>query len=68
MPRRARYFTLSCSTWITVREDIEAQIEEMVAKDLLTPQQAQSVDAARIRRFLNSPLGKRMLASKSIKP
>ncbi|NLU27596.1 helicase-exonuclease AddAB subunit AddA [Acetivibrio thermocellus] len=48
------------------REDIEAQIEEMVAKDLLTPQQAQSVDAARIRRFLNSPLGKRMLASKSI--
>ncbi|HOQ37859.1 MAG TPA: helicase-exonuclease AddAB subunit AddA [Acetivibrio sp.] len=48
------------------REDIEAQIEEMVAKDLLTPQQAQSVDVARIRRFLNSPLGKRMLASKSI--
>ncbi|WP_265446903.1 helicase-exonuclease AddAB subunit AddA [Acetivibrio straminisolvens] len=47
-------------------EDIEAQIEEMVAKDLLTPQQAQSVDADRIRRFLNSPLGKRMLASKSI--
>lgn len=48
------------------REDIEAQIEDMVARDLLTDQQAQSVDAGKIRRFLKSPLGKRMLASRSI--
>ena len=48
------------------REDIEAQIEEMVARDLLTEQQAKTVDTDRIRRFLKSPLGKRMLTSKSI--
>ncbi|HHV59049.1 MAG TPA: helicase-exonuclease AddAB subunit AddA [Clostridiaceae bacterium] len=48
------------------REDIEAQIEGMVARDLLTEQQAQSVDVGKIHRFLESPLGKRMLASGSI--
>jgi ATP-dependent helicase/nuclease subunit A len=48
------------------REDIEAQIEGMVARDLLTEQQAQSVDVGKIRRFLESPLGKRMLAAGSI--
>jgi len=48
------------------REDIEAQIEEMVERDLLTEQQAKTVDIDRIRRFLKSPLGKRMLTSKSI--
>lgn len=45
------------------REDIEKQIEEMTAKDLLTVQQAHSVDAERIRRFLASPLGGRLRAS-----
>ena len=48
------------------REDIKSQIDEMVAKDLLTEQQAQSVDVDRIRRFLESPLGKRMIASGSV--
>jgi len=48
------------------RGDIEVQIEGMVARDLLTEQQARSVDAGKIRRFLESPLGKRMLASGNI--
>jgi len=47
-------------------EDIEAQIEDMVTRDLLTEQQAKSVDVSKIRRFLNSPLGKRMMTSNSI--
>jgi len=48
------------------RGNIETQIEEMREKDLLSAQQAQSVDAKKIRRFLESPLGKRMLASGKI--
>ncbi len=48
------------------REELEAQIEEMVAKALLTEQQAQSVAVDKIRRFLESPLGKRMLASEKV--
>jgi len=47
-------------------DDIESQIESMVKKDLLTPQQAQSIDADKIRRFLSSPVGARMLASAKI--
>jgi ATP-dependent helicase/nuclease subunit A len=46
--------------------DIESQIESMVKKDLLTPQQAQSIDTDKIRRFLSSPVGLRMLASAKI--
>lgn len=49
-----------------VQADITAQIEGMVAKDLLTPKQAQSVNVNKIDTFFNSELGKRMLASKSI--
>ena len=48
------------------REDMVAQIEGMMARDLLIQQQAQSVDVGKIHRFLESPLGKRMLASGSI--
>ncbi|ATW23895.1 helicase-exonuclease AddAB subunit AddA [Candidatus Formimonas warabiya] len=48
------------------REDLAAQMEKMVAKDLLTAQQARSVDLDKIRRFLESPLGKRILASGNI--
>jgi recombination helicase AddA, Firmicutes type len=48
------------------QEDLEVQIEEMTAKDLLTEQQAQSIDVAKIRCFLESPLGKRMLASEKL--
>jgi ATP-dependent helicase/nuclease subunit A len=46
--------------------DIESQIKSMVERDLITPQQAQSIDADKIRRFLSSPVGTRMLASKKI--
>ena len=46
--------------------DIKAQLEGMVARDLLTEQQAQSVDSDKIRRFLESPLGVRLLASDSV--
>lgn len=46
--------------------DIKAQVDEMVVKDLLTEQQAQSVDPEKIRRFLESPLGLRLLASDSV--
>lgn len=49
-----------------LQEDLETQIEEMIAKDLLTEQQAQSIDVAKIRNFLKSPLGKRMLASEKV--
>jgi ATP-dependent helicase/nuclease subunit A len=48
------------------QEDIETQIEEMAAKDLLTVQQARSIDVAKIRSFLESPLGQRMLAAEKV--
>ncbi len=37
-----------------------------MAKALLTEQQAQSVAVDKIQRFLESPLGRRMLASESV--
>lgn len=43
--------------------DIASQIQAMVTKDLLTMQQAQSVDIERISRFFNSQIGKRLLSS-----
>ncbi len=45
------------------RSDVERQIEEMVEKDLLTVQQAKSVNVDSITEFLKSPLGKRIAAS-----
>ena len=48
------------------QNDIESQIADMVARDLLTEQQAQSVDPDKIRRFLESPLGIRLMASESV--
>ncbi len=46
--------------------EIMAQIEAMIAKDLITRQQAQSVDIQKINQLFSSELGKRMLASGSI--
>jgi len=46
--------------------NIESQIKSMVEKDLITLQQAQSIDADKIRCFLSSSVGVRMLASKKI--
>lgn len=47
-------------------EDIKYQVEKMVAKELLTRQQADSIDIRRIAKFLNSGLGQRLLKSKSV--
>lgn len=41
-------------------EDLELQIKDMVIRDLLTQQQADSVNVDGIRTFLSSPLGTRM--------
>lgn len=43
--------------------DIESQLTEMISKDLITKQQAGSVDILKIERFLNSPIGRRMVAA-----
>jgi len=48
------------------QSNIEAQIDKMVVDDLLTIRQAESIDAGKIRSFLESDLGKRMLSSGSI--
>lgn len=48
------------------RGDIEGQLEEMLAKDLLTKEQVDSVDPEDIRSFLASPLGRRILASEAV--
>jgi len=40
--------------------DLEAQIQQMVANDLLTEQQAEYVNLDKIVAFVNSPLGKRI--------
>ena len=45
---------------------IENQAEQMVAKDLLTVKQVESVDLGMIEKFFESELGKKMLKAKSI--
>lgn len=47
--------------------DLESQIKTMVAKDLLTSQQAESVDIDSIRRFLNSFLGERLMTADNVR-
>ena len=46
--------------------DLERQIEDMVSKDLLTRTQADSIDTDKIRKFLDSELGMRVLSCGSI--
>lgn len=46
--------------------DPEDQIKDMVKKDLLTEQQAMSVDSAKIRRFLDSSLGRRIVKAEKV--
>lgn len=48
------------------RDDYEIQIDEMVNKNLLTRQQAQSIDTGKIHLFFKSDLGRRMLQSGSL--
>ncbi|KUO65082.1 MAG: ATP-dependent helicase [Gracilibacter sp. BRH_c7a] len=47
-------------------QDLEAQIETMIANALLTKQQAECVETDRIRRFLESSLGRRLLAANKV--
>jgi ATP-dependent helicase/nuclease subunit A len=46
--------------------DLHSQIDAMVAKDLLTRQQANSIELSKIVAFLDSDLGKRLLKSSCI--
>jgi len=46
--------------------NIEVQINRMVENDLLTTQQSERIDTGKINAFLESELGKRMLASSSL--
>ena len=46
--------------------DLAKQLETMVGNNLLTRQQADSADLDKIKRFLESPLGRRLLASDKI--
>jgi ATP-dependent helicase/nuclease subunit A len=48
------------------RTDIEVQVREMVEKGLLTSKQAEVIEVEQIRYFLNSPLGKRILAAEPV--
>lgn len=48
------------------RDDILGQMAEMLAKDLLTQEQAAGVDQEKIRKFFRSPLGKRLLAAEAV--
>ncbi len=45
---------------------IRTQVEEMITNEFLSPKHAEVVDINKIYRFLTSPLGKRMLASKKV--
>lgn len=47
-------------------KDIQGQIDEMIQKDLLTRQQAQSVRIEKINHFVDSFLGQRMLKAKQV--
>jgi ATP-dependent helicase/nuclease subunit A len=47
-------------------EDIPSQIDKMIIKDLLTKQQAASINIAKIQTFLQSPLGKRLKESGAV--
>ena len=47
-------------------ESPEAERDRMVSMALLTPEQGAVVDLARVRKFLESPLGKRVLRSSQV--
>ena len=57
---------IKMSTEPKYKEIIYSQVKKMVAKELLTEKQVESVDLRMIEAFLNSELGRRMLAAKNI--
>ena len=56
----------SSADYAAINNVVEAQIDAMIGKDLLTRQQADSVDIDKIILFFVSDLGKRMLKSKAV--
>ena len=48
------------------RRDLEKERDRLVAQALLTPEQGAVVDLRRVRRFLESPLGQRVLRSPQV--
>lgn len=46
--------------------DLQAQLEKMINKELLTEQQAHTVNLGKIERFLGSELGRRMLSADKV--
>ncbi len=48
------------------RESIEKKVDEMVIEELLTEEEAKVVDVEKILNFYKSPIGLRLLSSKSI--
>ncbi len=51
---------------VTTAIEVRQEIQRMVANDLLTEQQAQTVDIQRVIRFFSSQLGQRMLKADKI--
>ena len=49
------------------QQDLELQLQTIVQKDLITQQQADSVDLNRIRAFLQSALGKRLTQASNVR-
>ncbi|NMA67572.1 MAG: helicase-exonuclease AddAB subunit AddA, partial [Clostridiaceae bacterium] len=47
-------------------DEVQYQIEKMVSKELLTRQQAESIEAMKIVEFFNSSLGQRLLLSQNV--
>ena len=52
---------------VHIINEIKEQIEQMISKELLTPQQAESVDYSKIYLFFDSELGQRVLKSGNAK-
>ena len=48
------------------RRDLEKERDRLVAQALLTPEQGAVVDLRRVRKFLESPLGQRVLRSPQV--
>jgi ATP-dependent helicase/nuclease subunit A len=51
---------------VLMTEDIEKQVDKMVSDEMLTRQQAKTVDVKRIQRFFSSGIGRRMLEADRI--
>lgn len=62
----AMHFVMQHLDFTLEKDSIEAQVAAMVTKAMLTQEQADSVYVEKIQKFLSSPLGQRLRASKSV--